>query len=109
MTFDNYTFVVRIFKKEIVVMIFCTRCARDSKKCRLSSLSRKCEKCVRVEKKYESSMSLINFDDIDKAMNKLSREKIKIEIALKIANDLIRSKLFKLKRFREQKRFFKKS
>ena len=52
-------------------------------------------------------MSLINFDDIDKTMNKLSREKMKIEIALKIASDLIRSKLFKLKRFREQKRFLK--
>ena len=87
--------------------MFCTRCARDQKKCRLFSLSRKCERCVRIEKKCESSISLINFDDIDKAMNKLSREKTKIEIALKIASDLIRSKLFKLKRFREQKRFLK--
>ena len=71
------------------------------------SLSRKCEKCVRVEKKCESLISLINFDDIDKTMNKLNREETKIEIALKIANNLIRSKLFKLKRFREQKRFLK--
>ena len=41
----------------------------------------------------------------------MSREKTKIEIVLKIAltiaNDLMRSKLFKLKRFREQKRFLK--
>ena len=52
-------------------------------------------------------MSLINFDDIDKTINKLSREETKIEIVLKIASDLIRSKLFKLKRLREQKRFLK--
>ena len=38
----------------------------------------------------------------------MNREKIKIKIVLKIANDLIRSKLFKLKRFREQKRVLKK-
>ena len=103
----RYTFIARISKKKIVVIMFCIRCARDQKKCRLFSLSRKYEKCVRVKKKCESSMSLINFDDIDKTINKLSREETKIEIALKIASDLMRLKLFKLKRFREQKRFSK--
>ena len=62
-------------------MMFCTRCARDQKKCRLFFLSRKCEKCIRVEKKYEFTKSMIHFDDIDKAMKKLKREKLKIEIA----------------------------
>ena len=98
---NSLYFVARIFKKEVIVIMFCTRCVRNQKKYRLSFKSRRCEKCVRVEKKCESSMSLINFDDIDKAINKLSREETKMEIALKIANDMIRSKLFKLKRFRE--------
>ena len=52
-------------------------------------------------------MSLINIDDINKTINKLNREKTKIKIVLKIANHLIRSKLFKLKRFRKQNRFLK--
>ena len=50
---------------------------------------------------------MIHFDDIDKAMKKLKREKLKIEIAWEIANELARSKLSKLKRLREQKRFLK--
>ena len=50
---------------------------------------------------------MIHFDNIDKAMKKLKREKLKIEVAWKIANEFARSKLSKLKRFREQKRFLK--
>ena len=41
-------------------------------------------------------------------MKKLKREKLKIKITWKIANEFARSKLSKLKRFREQKHFFKK-
>ena len=74
-------FVARIFQKKIVVIMFCIRCARNQKECRLSFLSRKCEKCIRVEKKCELAKSMIHFDDIDKTMTKLKREKLKIEIA----------------------------
>ena len=50
---------------------------------------------------------MIHFDDIDKTMKKLKHEKLKIEVAWEIANELARSKLSKLKRLREQKRFLK--
>ena len=99
--------VARVFKKKIDVMMFCTRCARDQKKCHLSFLSRKCEKCIRVEKKCEFTKSMIHFDNIDKTIKKLKREKLKIEVAWEIANELARSKLSKLKRLREQKCFLK--
>ena len=52
-------------------------------------------------------MSIVNFSDIDKALEKLEREKLKIEAAWKAVNEIARAKLVKLKRFRQQKKFFK--
>ena len=90
-------------------MIFCTRCARNWKKCRFSFLFRRCAKCIRVEKKCEFFESIVNFNDIDKFMRKLKREKLKIKIVWKATNEFVRSKLTKLKRLRQQKQFFRKN
>ena len=70
----------RIVSKDLIAMMFCIRCVRNHKKCRFSILFRRCAKCVRVERKCEFFESIVNFNDIDKNMKKLKREKLKIEI-----------------------------
>ena len=67
--------------KDVVVMIFCLRCARAQKKYRLSFLSKKCVEYIRTEKKCESIKSIIYFIKIDKALKKLNRKELKIEVA----------------------------
>ena len=71
------------------------------------SLFKKCAKCICVNKRCNSTISMINFFDIDKIFEKLKREKSKIETIWKIVIELVRIKLVKFKRFRQQKKFFK--
>ena len=71
----------RVNKKSIIVMIICARCAMRQKKCRMSSFFKRGDKCIRFNKKCESSQSIINFNLIDHAMKKLKRKKLKIKIA----------------------------
>ena len=52
-------------------------------------------------------MSIINFSDIDKALEKLKREELKTEAVWEAVNEIARAKLVKLKRLRQQKKFFK--
>ena len=47
----------------------------------MSSFFKKCDECIRFNKKCELSQSIVNFDSIDRAMKNLKREKLKIEIA----------------------------
>ena len=70
----------RVNKKDVIAMIACARCAMRQKKCRMSSLFKRCDECIRFNKKCELSQSIINFDLIDRAMKKLKREELKIEI-----------------------------
>ena len=71
----------RVNKKSVIAMIACTRCAMRQKECRMSSFFKRCDECIRFNKKCESSQSIINFDSIDRVMKKLKREKLKIKIA----------------------------
>lgn len=71
----------RIIKRNVIVMMTCTRCATKQKKCRMSLLSHRCEKCIRFEKKCELAHFVLNFEFIDRAMKKLKRKKLKIKIA----------------------------
>ena len=92
----------------------CFRCARAQKKYRLLFLSKNCVECIRIEKKCESNESIVYFARIDKALEKLNREKLKIETAweaaneqTRVASEQARFKLVKLKRLRQQRRFLK--
>ena len=111
----NHILANRInFFCRVVAMIVCICYVAKQKQCRLFFFFRKCSKCVRSNKKCEFAISFVNFDVIDRTMTKLKREKLEIEATWEIAleqsrltNELIRIKLFKLKRLRQQKKFFK--
>ena len=64
-------------------MIICFCCVRNEKKY---------AKCIRIDKKYEFAILKVNFFDINQIMTKFEREKLKIKLSWKIANELIRSK-----------------
>ena len=70
----------RVNKKSVIFMIVCTRCASKQRKCRMSSLFRKCEKCIQFEKKCELAHFVFNFNFIDRAMKKLKREELETKI-----------------------------
>ena len=97
----------------VVAMIVYIRCVVKQKQCRLFSFFRKCSECVRSSKKCEFATSFVNFDAIDRTMTKLKRKKLETEATWKtvfenhLTNELTRIKLFKLKRLRQQKKFFK--
>ena len=78
---DAKSLIDRVNKKNVIAMIVCARCALRQKECRMSSFFKRCDECIRFNKKCEPSQSIINFDSIDRAMKKLKREKLKIEIA----------------------------
>ena len=80
----------------------------------MSSLSRKCAECVRKGKKCQPAEPVVNFSRIDKAIEKLEREELKIEAALdtataqaEAANNIARAKQNKLRRLRQQRKFLK--
>ena len=112
MFFAKFQYRVNLYsyvsQKNFVVMIICFRYVRNQKKNVVFFWFKKCVKCIRVDKKYEFAIFKVNFFDIDKTMTKFEKNKLKIKIVWKIANELTRSKQLKLKRFREQKRFLKK-
>ena len=64
----------------VITMIVCVRYAVTQKQYRLSSLSQKCSKYVKRDKKYKSSVLVIGFNSIDRIMTKLKRTKLEIEI-----------------------------
>ena len=105
---NRNVFVSKIFKQNVITMMFCIRCAKNQKKCRFSSLFRKCAKCIRIEKKCESAKSMINFAEIDRALETLKRKKLKIEIFQTIVIKQLRLSQTKLQRLRKQKKFLKK-
>lgn len=67
----------RVNKRNLITMIACIRCAMKQKKCRISSLFKKCNECIKLNHRCELTKFVINFDVIDKIMKKLEREKIK--------------------------------
>ena len=88
-------------------MMFCQRCASRQLKCRLSSLFKKCAKCVRTRKKCESIVSMVNFDAIDRALAKLEEKKMKIEATQLVVTKQLRASFAKLQRLKKQKRFLR--
>ena len=95
----------RVKSKGVVAMVSCQRCALRQLECRLSSLSKKCAKCIRTRKKCESITSMMNFDAIDRALAKLEEEKMKMKITQLIATKQLRAFSVKLQRLKKQKRF----
>ena len=78
----NKILVNRIdFACQAVAMIACARCVVKQKQCRLSSLFRKCSKCVKCNKKCEPAVPFVNFNAIDRVMIKLKREELKTKTA----------------------------
>ena len=62
--------IIRIYKRNFITIMTCIRCATKQKKC---------EKCVQINKQYESTKFLINFDVIIYVIKKSKREKIKMK------------------------------
>ena len=88
-------------------MVSCQRCVVRQLECRLSSLFKKCAKCIRTKKKCESIVSMMNFDAIDRAMAKLKEEKMKVKATQLIATKQLRISFVKLQRLKKQKRFLR--
>ena len=97
----------RVKFKGVVVMISCQRCALRQMKCRLSSLFKKCAKCIRTKKKCESIVSMMNFDVIDRALTKLKEKEMKVKATQLIATKQLRTSFVKLQRLKKQKRFLR--
>ena len=77
----NKRLVNRIdFICRIIAMIICIRYIVKQKQCRFSSLFKKCSKCVKRDKKCESSVLMIDFNSINQIMIKLKRVELKIKI-----------------------------
>ena len=100
-------FVNCVAFKSVIAIIICFRCACAQKEYRLFFLFQKCSKCIRIDKQCDFAISIVNFSSINKILEKLKREKLKIETVWKVVNEIARAKLVKLKRFRQQKKFFK--
>lgn len=66
----------RVNKRDLIAMIACTRCATKQKECRISSLFKKYDECIKLNHQCESIKLMMNFDVIDKTIKKLEREKI---------------------------------
>ena len=60
-------------------MIICVRCVRSQKKYCFSLLSQKCVEYICCNKRCNFAISIMNFLEIDKVLEKLKREKLKIE------------------------------
>ena len=97
----------RVKSKGVVAMISCQRCALRQLKCRLSFLFKKCAKCIRTKKKCESTILMVNFDAIDRALAKLKEEEMKVKAIQLIATKQLRTSFAKLQRLKKQKRFLR--
>ena len=98
----------------VIAMIVCVRYTVKQKQCRLSSLFKKCSKCVRRDKNCKPSVFVIDFNSIDRVITKLRRAKLKTETVWKaileqsrLIIEIVRTKQVKLKRLRQQKKFLK--
>ena len=113
-TSQRLTLVERVLFTGVLAIVTYIRYARQQKECRLSSLSQKYSECIRTRKKYEPAEPVVNFNSIDRAIEKLKREEVKTEAAqeaanetARVINEVARVKQSKLKRLRAQKRFLK--
>ena len=97
----------RVKFKGVVAMMFCQRCVLRQLKCRLSSLFKKCAKCIRTRKKCEPITSMMNFDVIDRALTKLEEKEMKTKAIQMIATKQLRASFVKLQRLKKQKRFLR--
>ena len=79
--YTRIVFVNRVVFKNVVAIIVCFRCVRAQKEYCLFFLFQKCLKCIRINKRCDFAMSVVNFFDIDKVFEKLKRKKLKIKIA----------------------------
>ena len=71
----------QINKNDITTMIAYIKCVFKQLKYTMLSLFKRCFNYARQNKNnYESFVSLLNFDSIDRAMTKLNKEEIKIKI-----------------------------
>ena len=76
----NKRLVDRIdFICQVIAMIACIRCIVKQKQCRLSSLFKKCSKCIKRGKKCKPSVFVIDFNSIDQVMTKLKCAELKTE------------------------------
>ena len=67
-------------------MVAYIRYTRSQTPCRMSSLSSKYSECVRKGKKYEPAVPVVSFAGIDRAMERLEQEELRVEAALEAAN-----------------------
>ena len=88
-------------------MVSCQRCALRQLECRLSSLSKKCAKCIRTRKKCESIVPMMNFDAINRALAKLEKKEMKMKATQLVATKQLRTSFVKLQRLKKQKRFLR--
>ena len=97
----------RVKFKGVTTMMFCQRCVSRQLKCCLSSLFKKCAKCIRTRKRCESIVLVMNFDAIDRALAKLEEEELKMKAIQLIATKQLRTFFVKLQRLKKQKRFLR--
>jgi len=56
----------------------------------VSSLSRRCAEYIRLGKQCEPAVPIIHFSSINKAIEKLERKEVEIEVAWEVANKATR-------------------
>ena len=69
-------------------MVSCLRYTRSQKEYQVSSFSRRCAECIRLGKQYEPAVPVIYFSSINKAMEKLKRKEVEIEVVQEAANKI---------------------
>ena len=87
-TSQRLNLVKQVLLRSVLAIVTYTRCAQQQKECRLSSLSRKYSECIYTRKKYEPAKLVINFSSINKAIEKLKQEEIKIEATQEATNKI---------------------
>ena len=105
----------RIDQNGEIAMMSCRRCEEKGLKCKLSSLSSKCFRCVAAEEKCQTAEPTpTDFFRLDRAMKRLEQKELKAEIILnaaaeqfRIAVEQIRLSRIKLRRLQKQKKFLK--
>lgn len=89
-------------------MVSCRRCENKGLECKLSSLSSKCSHCVLSGGKCIAVQKApVDFDKIDRAMERLNQEEIAAQTAAEAAANQFRQSEAKLHRVRKQKMFLK--
>ena len=80
-TTQRLSLAEQVSLRGITAMVACTRCALKQRECRLSSLSRKCSECIRTGKRCEPAEPVVNFEGINKALERLEKEELEAEAA----------------------------